>query len=121
MADSTVLTETEKSNHLITMRVMMTIMCISSPSSIMESSKNYTNAKNSCLFQYYMRTHLDPLPPHSFDISNFPAYYSSSVEMPDTQKKGADSGTKTDDLHQTRDKKEDFCVIVGVSMCLPMY
>ena len=27
MADSTVLTETEKSNHLITMCVMMTIMC----------------------------------------------------------------------------------------------
>ena len=35
-----------------------------------------------------MRTHPDPLPPHSFDILNFPAYYSSSVEMPDTQKKG---------------------------------
>ena len=77
--------------------------------------------KNSCLFRYYMRTHPDPLPPHSFDILNFPAYYSSSVEMPDTQKKGADSGTKKDDLHQKRDKKEDLCVIACVSMCLPVY
>ena len=41
MADSTVLTETEKSNRLINMRVMMTIMCISSPSSILGSSINW--------------------------------------------------------------------------------
>ena len=118
MADSTVLTETEKSNRLITMRVMMTIMCISSPSSTMELSKKYTNAKHSCLFQYYMRTHPDPLPPNSFDILNFPAYYSSSVEMPDTQKKGCWQWNKNRwHLSEERYEEEDLCLLC-IIVCL---
>ena len=96
----------------------MTIMCISSPSSTMELSKNCTNAKHSSLFQYYMRTHPDPLPPNSFDILNFPAYYSSSVEMPDTQKKGCWQWNKNRwHLSEERYEEEDLCLLC-IIVCL---
>ena len=117
MADSTVLTETEKSNRLITIRVMMTIMCISSPSSTMELSKNYTNAKNSCLFQYYMRTHQTPslLTPLTFWI--FLHIIHPQWKCQTRKKKGADSETKTDDLYQKRDEEEDLCLLC-IIVCL---
>ena len=65
-----------------------------------------------------MRTHRDPLPPHSFDILNFPAYYSSSVEMPDTQKKGCWQWDKNRWPLSEERWRGGFMFIVYLCMCV---